>query len=521
MANKLLLCISVNGATAARWKGGRLHDVEVFTNDETGIAGFRDYAAASAGTPAFMIVDAVEEDYRFETLPHASGSDRNQMVERKLRQYYRSSPYCAASLIGRDNTKRRDDQFLFSALTNAEVVTPWLSVLTQCGLPVGGIYLLPMVISGLASTLGNKISNLLLVAVHPAGIRLAFFHNGTFRLSRLSRSDVSANNRAIIDEISNTQLYLNALRATSLDEPLTVVLLDHADQLQDMPDAIQADNPGINCSRLGRAEIASRLKLDPALIETSSATIYLQLLGARIPGNNLASPAATAGYRRYQSRRQLLAASAVAATIGVAGAGYNLWEYYWLRDRADDAVHQTARVDAEYQAATLQFPAAPTSADNMRTTTELAARLRATGITPERFLQVIVRALDASPEITLMELGWQNRTAEFEAGGSATGTIPPTPAVPTPGAGTGAARKQSGMVAGRVRDFKGDFRKAIASINVLAERLRQDPAVESVRFVQLPLNVSPTLALSGSTTDKPGQAGGAEFKLIVVLKQPT
>ena len=41
MANKLLLCISVNGATAARWKSGRLHDVEIFANDEFFCANWR------------------------------------------------------------------------------------------------------------------------------------------------------------------------------------------------------------------------------------------------------------------------------------------------------------------------------------------------------------------------------------------------------------------------------------------------------------------------------------------------
>jgi len=60
------------------------------------------------------------------------------MVDRKLRQYYRNSPYCAASLIGRDNSKRRDDRFLFSALTNPDIVAPWLNVLVEHELPVGG-----------------------------------------------------------------------------------------------------------------------------------------------------------------------------------------------------------------------------------------------------------------------------------------------------------------------------------------------------------------------------------------------
>lgn len=522
MANKLLLCISVNGATAARWKGGRLHDVEVFTNDDAGIAGFRDYAAISAGTPAFIIVDAVEEDYRFETLPHASGSDRDQMVERKLRQYYRSSPYCAASLIGRDGTKRRDDRFLFSALTNPEVVAPWLGVLVETGLPVGGIYLLPMVMSGLIDATDAKSVNLLLVAAHPAGIRLTFFREGAFRLSRLSRGDATQS-RAIIDEISNTRLYLHALRAATLDEPVTVVLLDHADRLGEITKLIGDDNSSLNCSRLGRGEIAARLKFDPILIETSPAAIYLQLLGAKVPDNNLASASVTADYKRYQSRRQLFAASAIVAAVGVAWSGFNLWQQFSLSDETAAAAQRTTQVNADYQAATRQFPAAPTTADNLKRATELAEKLRASAITPERFLQVISRALAPSPEIALVELSWQNNATEIDTGTASTGSgrPPPTPPASAAAATPGAGRKQSGLIAGQVRDFKGDFRRAIDSINALAERLRGDPGVESVRIVQLPLNASPTLTLSGNTADNPAQAGAADFKLVLVLKQPS
>lgn len=519
MANKLLLCISVNGATAARWKSGRLHDVEIFANDETGLAGFRTYATASAGTPAFMIVDAIEEDYRFETLPHASGSDRDQMVERKLRQYYRSSPYCAASLIGRDGAKRRDDRFLFSALTNPEVVAPWLAVLVETGLPVGGIYLLPMVMSGLVDALDTKSDNLLLVAAHPAGIRLTFFREGAFRLSRLSRSDATAGlqSRAIVDEISNTRLYLHALRAATLDEPVAVVLLDHAEQLGETTKLIGADNPSLNCTRLGRGDIASLLKLDPILIETSPAAIYLQLLGARIPGNNLASPAVTAGYKHFQTRQQLFAASAVAAVIGIAWAGFNLWHQFSTDNETAAATQITAQVNAEYQAATGKFPSSPTTADNLKKAAELAERLRTSAMTPERFFQVVGQALAPSPEIVLTELDWQHSTTEFDSGTAAAGA---TKAPPQALTGT-AVRKQSGLIAGQVRDFKGDFRFAINSITALAERLRSNPAVETVRVVQLPLNVSPTLTLSGKTSDNPAQTGAAEFKLVLVLKQPS
>lgn len=522
MASKLLICISANRTTVARWRGGRLSDCAVFSPDDTGVSEFRDYVADCGNIPAFIIVDAVEEDYRFETLPHASGSDRAQMVERKLRQYYRASPYCAASLIGRDSSKRRDDRFLFAALTNPEIVAPWLGVLVECELPVGGIFLLPMVTSGILGLLDGKPGNLLLVAAHPAGIRLTFFREGAFRLSRLSRGDAATvlHGRAIADEISNTRLYLHALRAATLDETVSVVFLDHGDQLGDLPRQISEENPSLQCSALGRDEIAKRLRLDPALLDISPAVIYLQLLGRSTPENNLASKAITAGYRRYRARHQLYAASAAVALAGLAWSGANLWQQFSTQDNIDDAVRKTARVNAEYQAATLQFPAAPTSADNLKRATELAEKLQASVISPEPFLQVIGRALAPSPEIMLTELGWQHRPGEFEAGGQAAASTSARQAA-APGGPAPALRKHSGMLAGQMRDFKGDFRQAILSINALAERLRSDPVVESVRVVQLPLNVSPGLALSGNTSDAPAQGGSADFRIVVVLKQPS
>ena len=91
------------------------------------------------------MVDAVEEDYRFETLPHASASDRAEMVARKLKQHYRNTPYMAAWLLGRETDKRRDDRYLFSALTNPDLIADWLQPVAARELPIARDYLLPMV----------------------------------------------------------------------------------------------------------------------------------------------------------------------------------------------------------------------------------------------------------------------------------------------------------------------------------------------------------------------------------------
>jgi hypothetical protein len=144
MADKLLIGISAPVVTAAHWHGGKITECLTFANDEGGQADFKEYLARLPDMPAHIMVDAVEEDYRFETLPHAFGSDRGDMVGRKLKQHYRNSPYMAAALLGRDTGKRRDDRYLFSALTNADLITDWQQAVAARGMPIAGIYLLPI-----------------------------------------------------------------------------------------------------------------------------------------------------------------------------------------------------------------------------------------------------------------------------------------------------------------------------------------------------------------------------------------
>lgn len=524
MAAKLLVYLSAAGATVSRSRGNRIDDLARFTADETGLAAFEQYRQASKGAPAFLLVDATEEDYRFETLPHASGSDREQMVERKLRQHYRGSPFTSGLLVGRDSTKRKDDRFLFCALTNPELVTPWLDVLAAAEHPVGGVFLLPMVMPRLVTTLEDKSHNLLIISTMATGIRLTFFKDNSFRLSRLSRVDTSLTGfpRAIHDEISNTRLYLHALRAATLDEPVTVILLDHADALETTEQLIQSESSALTCKRMGSADIAARLKLPREQLARAPESIFLQLLQDKVPSSNLAAPAVTARYRRMRTRQQLFAASGAVAALGLCWSGFNLFQQYTLDSERETAVRNTARINAEYEAATRQFPSAPTTAENLKRTTELAERLLKADKLPMPFYALLSRALAPDPDLSPVEIVWQYSPTEIagtDRGTQGGATAAPAPAAPPPAPIPGAStRKQSGLISGEIKNFRGDFRDAINRINQLAERLRADPAVEQVRVTQLPLNVNPGLALTGSTSDTPAQGGSSEFKLIVVLK---
>lgn len=513
---KLLVCVSAQHASGAVWQGGRITHMECFPRSEQGLSDFRQFLAAHPGTPVLVMVNAAEEDYRFETLPHCFGSERKQMVARRLKQHYRNTHYVGACLQGREARKRRDDRYLFSALTDPEIVDEWLRAIDEQELPLAGVYLLPIVSSTLLVRLRVKAPNLLIAARHPDGLRLTYFRDRQFRLSRLMRIDASNDAdlaRAFTGEISNARLYLHALRSATLDEHLTVLLLDCNDELEAVADAIVHDNPALHCIRAGRAELCMRLGIGHPWLEASTDAVYLQLLGLQPHGDSIAPSAATVRFGRYRTRRAVYAACAGIAAVATLWSASNEWTARGLQMQARELTALIAAQDSRHLQVTRDLRPAPVNGETMKRAVEAAKALRDNARDPVSMMVAVSHALQASPEIVLREFGWTHAHDEIRKGQeppSASSTAA-RPAGPAP------ERKQSAYLAGEIRSFRGDYRAAIASIDALAQRLRQSPHVAEVRAVKMPLNVSPTAVLSGNTLDS-SPAASAEFELVIVYR---
>ena len=520
MADRLLLSVSATQVSAARWQGGGFAGCDMFAAGDDGLAAFKNYLAAIPDLPVQMVVDAVEEDYRLDTLPHSYGSDRNEMVGRKLKQHYRNTPYVSAVPQGRDAGKRRDDRYLFCALTNPELIAPWVQAIVERGLPVAGICLRPTVIQRMVEKLQIEQTNLLVVSLHSSGTRLTFFRDQKLRISRLARIDLAgqAAIKGYAEEISNTRLYLHAVRIMTLDEQLSMLIIDCNDSLTELAQTITRDNLNIDCRRLGRQEIIASFGISMPALSSSSDAVYLHLLGLRAPDNNLAPATVTQGYRQHQARRGIYALTGVTAFALAVWCAFNLFQIFTTKSDVDAAVRQTAQLQAQYQEATRQFPAAPTTAENLKRTVEISQKIGALTRSPEAMLDIVGQALDSNPAIFVKTFGWKYGATDIdpEAGRSAKSSS--DGGAPVAAGAPAVPRWQSGLVEGEVRPFRGDFRAAIEAINRFADTLSQQTQVREVRIVKLPLNINPSLTLAGNTTDSREQTGKAEFKLILVFK---
>jgi len=522
MADKLLICVSAEQATVGLARNGKLGPCQVFRNDDPGVAAFDRYLASLRNVPVHVMVDVVEEDYRFEMLPHASGRDRSELIERRLRQLYRNTAFCAHLAVGRDAGKRRDDQYLFFALTNPETVNGWLAVVRAHDLPVAGVYLLPVIAQGLVQKLAPETPNLLLVSRHPSGLRLTFFRQGKLRISRLTRvetADTRGRVAAYTEEIANTRLYLHALRVMTLDEHLAIVVLDRDGSLAGLEQSVAREISNAQASLLTSAELVSRAGVSEAILRDVPDALYLHFLGLHSPVGNLAPEPVTERFQIYQLRRALYATAAIVGLTTVAWSAMNAYQIYDLRSQRELAASQTADYQRRYQEVTRKFPAAPTSADNLVLAVQTAERLRSAKHSPEPAMLVASRAFEQFPNVYLKSFGWKYGTRDFDSdGGSRRADAPGTPPGAAGAQSGSTGRRHAMFIEGEIRPFDGDYRTALDAINGFAEALRQDPAVAEVKVVGLPLNVSPNMALSGSTADSATRATTAPFRLHAVLK---
>ena len=512
MSAKIIICVTTQRAIAAVFESGKLGPCQEFAINEDGQRAFGNLLHAHPGIPVYLMVDSVEEDFHAEILPHVSGSARQELVRRKLKQLYRNTPYYTAWTQGREQDKRRDDHYLFAALTNAELLRPWLETLHLCQAPLAGVYLLPMVTQDLVARLKLVASDLLVVTKHNCGLRQSFFQGKQLKASRLAFADQEhcASAAILAADIGKTRLYLNSLRLMTRETKLTVLLLDTDDSMAELQQRLQADPGFTTVLRLSHNELSARLGGLPLRCPYA---LHMEALGLQQPANNLAPASATRNFWQYRQRRLMYAASAAVTAMALIWGGTNLYQRHQINNATRQLETETQTLQARYAEITKTFPQAPASAENLEKAVQLAIRIKQDSRTPEKAMLAVSRALETSPEIMLTRLTWK-----FGATGRDAGTAGPEAA---PAAGT-VGWRESGMVEGEIMPFHGDYRGAMLSVNRFAGKMAHDPDIASVSVVQMPLNIHSSTALSGNTLDAGNsETMRAEFKIKVIMKERT
>jgi hypothetical protein len=537
--NRHVLYLSNEQLTAWRWERGHLTGGAVFTGDNAGVEDFLDYLDSHGKMPVYLLADLIEEDFQRLHVPHVNGPARAKLMQRRLLQQYRETPFRHHEVQGREPDGRRDDIVLLSALTNPSVVQPWVEALEQLRLPLAGLYSTTLLSEDLVRKLALRDEHLLLITQQSAGWRQSYFQRGQLKFSRLTPAiDRDGDAVDVGAETAKTQQFLTSVRLVARGSVLETVVIAPADQLDELG-AQCVDGPEIAFRFESLAQVADRLGLKVAAGLANSANaanatapatvgasrladaLLLGLLAkTRPPGHYTLGPLQRY-YQLWRARRNLYVAAATVAAVCVVGVGVNLWQ--GASDRADTARLQAeARAfDQRYNTVMAAMPPRVTTTANMRAAINVERMLQAQGPSPWQLVSMVSGALEQSPQIHLLQLNWKvdlpgqpPASAPVLANGNS-GAATATP-MSSLLAGIPARPPQTLLLEAEILTAEDDYRNAVNTMNQFAQQLATHPNLV-VQVDKPPLDTRPTVRLNGKAGPQ-AQDARARFSLNLVWK---
>ncbi|MGC2165590.1 MAG: hypothetical protein WA632_06215 [Gallionella sp.] len=490
MRQTLLLFLSTDRLHAQRMEGSNIVAQKAFTDSIEGRADFAAFLQA-AKCIAYMLTDLIEEDFRHEIVPHLRGGSRTALLKRKYDQFYRNTPFHQVALLSRQKAGRRDDNMLFSALTNPSLIMPWLNILLAQKIPLVGIYSVPQISAPLIKN--HKSNHLLLVSWEKfSGLRQTYFSDRNLHVSRLTPVHAELTfHDAVLRELTRTYQYLKSLSLLPSGQMMDVLILCNAADRNKLQSNLP-ENAGMRYDFADISEVGKQLKLTYQFADSDASQIFLHQLASQSQKYNYASPVHTHFYSLLQIQK-LLNASSVLILLAAILIGVNNY-LQSTNDAAEtgDLAFQARQNTAKAQQINLSLPNTYAPAADMKAGVTLMRKLDQYSPTVTEVMAPLSNIFDRHPRIEIDDLAWEMNAAEPVAKGN----VADVPA-------------QLITFKGRMTGFASDYRGALNYMETFQKELADSGY--AVTLITKPFDASP----SGSIADK---RESATDEMLVSLK---
>jgi hypothetical protein len=518
-------------------QGKRLVARREFAVSGAGATEFERYLAGTAEVPAHLFTDLAEEDFRLDTIPHVGAGDREAIVARKLGQMFRATPYRHAVMQGRESEGRRDDRVIYTAITNAEVLRPWVEAIERLQVPLVGIYSAAVFSAVLLEELDLVFPHTLLVTFTPGeAMRQTYFRDNEIKFSRLTPMDLEEGQTLgamIAEETTRTWQYLDSLRHFGPEDRLEVCVLVHPSERPAVQPELR-DFAQIQYRVIDIEQASMKLGLKPAPLDSTAEEVMVHLFLLRPAANHFASKE----LRRYATLRRariaLNQASVAVLVAGLAWAGYNATRLFQGSEADTLVARQLTELQREHEEIVRSTPTFGAAGSTMRDAVSFYNGSIRTFPTMPEFLGPLSQALGAHPEIRLWQLSW-NATDDLKtvpplASSVASRNAPSVKAVAKSGEAAAGplesaqnppfagGRYQVALLEATVRVGANDFRGALEKVETLAEEISAVPGYRA-EVAESPLDVRSTLALQGRHGEREPAMMEPRFVLRVVRER--
>jgi hypothetical protein len=482
MPTHRVLILTGQSLVACQWRSGEVRQEQAFSLDGQGQDDFRIWLRQHADTLVHLLVDLPDEAFHQETLPHVSGSDRKAMLERKLNQHFFGTPYTLVCSLGREKQGRRDEHFLFAALTRPQAIEPWLQAMLETGAAVAGIHSPALLLSSLLSREQINTPRLILITLGSGGLRQTYFEHGQLRFSRLKPLATSTIEEAAVNiygEAVRIHHYLLGQRLIARSSRIPVHCLVHPSHFGLLRQTC-ADTEELSFTFSDLQSLAEAQRLHTALPESRIDALLVQRTitqrGLRQFGDN----SARRDYRRWQWRnatdKATLGVLALAGAFAIA-AGVSIIH---SNGRSNAAALSEFQAKQRYDNLVRSLPAIPVNPEQLRNLIGRWHELQAHSPDLARSLQPLSTALQQNARIELQKLDWR------------------LSADPDDGAAQGGTWLVMDIEARLPTTLGADRRAQNESVEHFVAALKRSPA-DNARILQRPFDTDSAKSLKGSS----------------------
>lgn len=506
MNERRILLLSTHQLAAYVWQGGNVRLEGTFENTPPGIAAFSDYLHANASSTYQLLVNLPEEGFQVETIPFLQGKDRQSIVSRKLSQLFYTTPFTAATSLGFEKTRRKDERLLLSAITGAAQLEPWTQALSATRVALAGIYSLPFLGAPLLKKLKITDERCVLLTLQDQSIRETYFEKGELHFSRLSpllNTSIAGIAQTFASEALKLQQYLLSQRMVARNQPLRVIVIAHP-QARKAVETSCISTETLHFDIIGTDDCATRIGLKTPPADSHADMICAHLLAAAAPRTQYAPEPLLHAYRLLQLRRGLIGIGAVLLAGCLLFAGRQFHAAY---DHASDASAIEAEATSarqRYDDITRTFPAIPANNETLRWIVSRYQELESGGTSPEPLYRDISAALAHAPAIDLEAVEWKS------GGQNAATTAQANGVSGTPG-------PQTAQVRGTINlGSKATPRQVLATFQQFVDALSANPLL-IVKVTQQPFDIESGKALR-SSADGAAETAVRPFTLQISRK---
>ncbi len=455
-----------------------LHVLLEVANSEEGLRKFERFIMDAGVTCSSILTDFVEEDYRVEYIPHLGWLDRRRFLEKKLNQLYKQTPFRNRLIDGHEGGGER---VLFSALTNPNLLLPWVDSLLMRKIPISGISSVAMLSGKLLPK--NISSHLLLLSFQQgSGLRQSFFLNGKLHFSRLTLVHPDDDRIGIVrSESEKVYKYLHALSLLPEKGMLSVLILCGMEEGELLDEAMM-ESVAIHPIILDLSEIAKEIGLDGRI--SDALPLFQHLFGKSV--NHYGSEQHTHGYELMQWRHAATALSIALILGGVSLSAIDAGRALEFKSQAALLASRTLEAESRYRS--IRQPGRD-SPQKINEVVSLDEMIESKFPSPGKMLVKVGHALVPFTDIRINRLSWQVAgnagsakavSGEFEPG---SGFFEPGPS------------QVAFAIDGEIYPFDGSYRHANETVERFCKDLEK--AGMHISKVKLPLDLNPSANLVG------------------------